>query len=64
MVNNIRQLRMEKGYSQAALADKIGVSQQAVTQWETGDAMPRADKLPELARLLGCKVDDLFTNQS
>lgn len=64
MVNNIRQLRMEKGYSQATLADKIGVSQQAVTQWETGDAMPRADKLPELARLLGCKVDDLFTNQS
>lgn len=63
MVNNIRQLRTEKGYSQAALAEKIGVSQQAVTQWETGDAMPRADKLPELARLLGCKVDDLLSKQ-
>ena len=63
LLNNIKRLREEKALSQNAIADKLGVTQQAIAKWETGDAMPRADKLPELARLLGCKVDDLLSKQ-
>ena len=46
--------------SQAALADKIGVEQKAVSLWETGVTSPRADKLPQLANVLGCEINDLF----
>ena len=31
-----------------------------VAMWESGENVPRADKLPDLARVLGCTVDDLF----
>lgn len=35
----------------------------AVAMWETGARMPRADKLPKLAEVLGCSVADLFTTE-
>lgn len=60
MKNNIKRLRLKLGVSQVALAEKINVSQQCITKWETGEAMPRADKLVPLARELGCTVDDLL----
>lgn len=59
-MNSIKKLREDKGLSQIQLADKIGVGQSTVSTWETGDSLPRADKLPQLAAILGCKIDDLF----
>lgn len=59
-VNNIRALRTKTIMSQTELSEKIGVSQQAVANWESGKASPRADKLPKLAEVLGCKIEDLF----
>lgn len=41
-----------------------GTSQGAVALWETGARMPRADKLPKLAEVLGCSVADLFNTES
>jgi len=31
-----------------------------IAKWESGEAMPRADKLPEIAKALDCTIDDLF----
>ena len=42
------------------LAQKLEVEQNTVSQWENGIRLPRSDKLPLLAKLLGCTVDDLF----
>ena len=42
----------------------MGTSQAAVGMWETGARMPRADKLPKLAEVLGCSVADLFNTES
>ena len=63
-MNNIKRFRNKLNISQAALADSMRVAQQAVAKWETGEAMPRADKLPELARILGCTIDELFAEES
>ena len=52
--------RNQIGISQRALAKKIGVSQQCVAKWETGNGNPRSDKLPLLAAVLNCTVDELF----
>ena len=57
-------LRKEKGITQTFLASKLGVKQNTVAQWESGKRNPPAAKLPDLARLLGCTVDDLFDERS
>lgn len=56
----IKKYRKEKGITQMELAQKLEVEQNTVSQWENGIRLPRSDKLPLLAKLLGCTVDDLF----
>ena len=56
----ISRLRKEKDMTQPALADKMGVSYQAVSNWERGASMPDIGKLPELAEALGVSVDELL----
>lgn len=53
--------RLNVGLSQAAVAEKLGVSAASVCQWETGKTQPRADKLLEIAALYECTVDELLT---
>lgn len=61
MVMRIKELRRKAGLTQVELADSVGVAQNVVSQWETEVALPRARQLPELARVLGCSIDDLYT---
>lgn len=44
-------LRMQKGYSQEALAEKLYVSRQAVSKWEVGTTLPETDKLIAISGL-------------
>lgn len=53
-------LRKRCGLSQEALGDAIGVSRQAVSKWETGDALPEVTKLKALAEVFGVTVDFLL----
>ena len=52
-------LRKEKGYSQEDLAAKLGVSRQAVSKWENGEASPDTDNLIALADIYGISLDEL-----
>lgn len=60
MVMRIQELRQAADMTQQQLADNMGVMQQAVSNWETEVCLPMARQLPELARLLGCTIDELF----
>lgn len=51
------------GLTQGELSKKLNVSQSTVAMWETGINKPRADKLPELAKIFGCSIDDLFESE-
>ncbi len=62
-MNDIQKHRQKNKLSQEQLASKLGVDRSTVAKWETGEAMPRADKLPELAKILGCTIDDLFKEE-
>lgn len=52
--------RKKNGLSQEVLAEKIGVSRQAVSKWETGDALPEVTKLKALAETFNVTVDFLL----
>lgn len=56
----ITELREAKGMSKTELARAMDVDLAAVHRWETGTAMPLAAKLPKLADLLGCSIDELY----
>jgi len=56
----LKKLRENARLSQAAVAEAMGIRQSTVAMWETGGNIPRTDKLPALAKLYGCTVDDLL----
>ncbi len=56
----IVKLRKANGYSQETFAKAVGVSRQAVYKWESGISYPEAEKLIEIKKLLGIKIDDLL----
>ena len=61
---NIQTARKAKGMSQEALAEKIGVSRQALGKWEKDTALPGLDNLQALAAELGTGVDALLGAQA
>lgn len=61
MGQKIRQLRVQKGMTQEAMGDRLGVSSQAISKWENGTTMPDIQLLPELSVLLGVSIDELFS---
>ena len=56
----IRRLRQEKGYTQAGLADRLHVSDKAVSKWERGLGCPDISLLPQLSALLGAELESLI----
>ena len=54
-------LRKARKYTQQGLADKLGVSHQAVSNWERGESMPDISILPHLAALLGTTTDNILS---
>lgn len=61
MVLRLEQKRREAGLTQVQLAVKMGVAQNCVSSWEREVILPRTRDLPRLARVLGCQIGDLFT---
>lgn len=55
-------LRKESGYTQLDLAEKVRVSRQAISKWETGRALPSMENLKYLSELFGVSVDYLLND--
>ena len=62
IANRLQKLRKENGYSQEELADKLGISRQAVSKWERAESSPDTDNLIVLARLYNVSLDDLLSD--
>ncbi len=60
MNNRIKELRAGKGWSQAALAEELGVSRQTVNAIETGKYDPSLPLAFTLAQAFGLKIEDIF----
>ena len=59
----ISSCRKEQGMTQAALAEKLGISDRAVSKWETGKSMPDSGIMLELCELLGINVNELLSGE-
>lgn len=58
----IKYLRAKRGMSQDALAETVGVSRQAISNWENGKTQPDADTLAKLGALFDVSVDSIIKN--
>lgn len=56
----IKELRKLNGYSQQQMAQKLHLTQGAISQWETGMTLPSAEQLGALADVFGITVDELL----
>ena len=60
MINRLRALRAERGWSQAFLAEQLEVSRQSVNAIETGKYDPSLPLAFRLARLFGRRIEEIF----
>ena len=62
---NLKLIRKEKNMSQEQLAEKVNVSRQSVSKWETGESYPEMNNILELCKIFNCNINDLIhTNMS
>lgn len=64
VAKKIKQARVERNMTQMDLADAMGVSYQAVSNWERGNSMPDISKLEELCRVLDLSIGELLGMES
>lgn len=63
MGEKILNMRKARGWSQEELADRVGVTRQAVSRWESGSAKPDADKIIAVCDLFGVSADYLLRDR-
>ena len=59
----IEQFRKGAKITQSELAIKLGVTQSAISQWESGATQPEVGKLLKMSEIFGCTVDDLLVKE-
>lgn len=60
----LKMLRKQAGMSQEKLAEKLGVSRQAVTKWETDTGIPDIDNIMAVSKLFDISIDELLGNEN
>ena len=60
MGEKILNMRKARGWSQEELAERIGVTRQAVSRWEAGGSYPDMNLIPSIANYFGVTIDELF----
>lgn len=60
----IQILREKAGLSKTEVAQRLGLDLSTVCHWESGASVPRTDKLPLLANLFDCTIDELYGRAS
>lgn len=59
----IAKCRKENGYTQAVLAEKLGITDRAISKWETGKSLPDASIMLQLCNELGINVNELLSGE-
>ncbi|SFH81291.1 DNA-binding transcriptional regulator, XRE-family HTH domain [Lachnospiraceae bacterium NLAE-zl-G231] len=60
LAEKILELRKANGMSQEQLAEKMNVSRQSISKWESGESLPDIDRLPQLSSIFHVSIDSLL----
>lgn len=60
LADNLKKIRKENNLSQEQLAEKIGVSRQSVSKWESNQAYPEMDKVLQICKMFNLNIDELL----
>lgn len=60
LADNLKKIRSDNKLSQEQLAEKLGVSRQSVSKWESGQAYPEMDKVLQICQLFDLNIDELL----
>ena len=55
--------RKENGLTQSELAERLGITDRAISKWENGNCLPDAGTMPELCKILNISINDLFSGE-
>ena len=58
--DNLKRIRKDNNLSQEQLADKLNVSRQSVSKWESGAAYPEMDKVLQICKMFNLNIDELL----
>ena len=58
--DKLSKLRRQNNITQEQLADRLEISRQAVSKWESGTSVPDISKMMELCNILNCTLEDLL----
>lgn len=61
--SNLQFLRRRSGMTQEKLANRLGVSRQAISKWESGETLPEVTTLLQLSQLFSCNMDELLRQE-
>ena len=59
----IQEKRKEKNITQSELAEKLNITDRAISKWENGICMPDVGTIPELCQILDITINDLFSSE-
>lgn len=62
--NKLYEYRTQKGLTQKELGKLLGVTDKAVSKWETGESKPRLDKMTQITELFGTSIDQMLGNEA
>lgn len=62
-MNKLKACRERASMTQQELADILKIDRSAISKWETGEFLPRTEKLPAIAKALGCTIDELLETE-
>lgn len=61
-MNGFEYCRLRAGLTQVEAAGELNVSQSTISTWENGTNFPTGSKIPAIARLYGCEINELYAN--
>lgn len=62
--NNLKKMRLKRGFTQKDVAEFLNISPQSISKWENGESLPSIEFLPKLSEMFSCSIDDFFVRVS
>lgn len=60
---SLKDKRQQAGLLQSDIAERLNIDRSTVAKWENGEALPRANRLVQLAKIYNCTIEELLVKE-